>query len=99
MNTIKILGILFNNKLDWDNEIGALCANLHNRIYNIHKLNKYTNFKTRLSFLNAYVIGKLRYMLPMYIRASNDNLNKLHKVIMRSARTARNNYCCRMSIN
>ena len=35
----------------------------------------------------------------MYMGASNDNLNKLHKVIMRSARTARNNYCCRMSIN
>ena len=92
------MGIIFNSTLTWDNEIGKLCSNLHNRIYNINKLKDITNFNTRLNFLNAYVIGKMRYMLPVYMGTSNDNITKLHKVIMRAARTARGNYCCRQNI-
>ena len=49
--------------------------------------------------MNAYVIGKLQYMLPFYTQANNYNLNKIHKIIMRSARGAIGNYCCRFSIN
>ena len=61
-NNIKILGIILSNDATWDTEIGKLCATLHNRIHNINKLKKYTNFETRLNFINAFVIGKLRYM-------------------------------------
>ena len=48
--------------------------------------------------MNGYVIGKLRYMLPLYTQANNNNLNKIHKLIMRAARSAIGNYCCRFSI-
>ena len=48
--------------------------------------------------MNAYVIGKLRYMLPLYTQANSDNINKIHKIIMRSARGAIGNYFCRFSI-
>ena len=37
-------------------------------------------------------------MLPIYMGTSNDNITKLHKVIMRAARTARGNYCCKQNI-
>ena len=67
-------------------KIGKLSANLHNKLHNINKLNKYTNFKTRLSFINGYIIGKLQYMLPLYMNANQINVNKLHKVLMRAAR-------------
>ena len=61
---------------------------LHNRVYNINKLKQFTNFHTRLQFMNAYVIGKLRYMLPLYTQANNENINKIHKMIMRLATLA-----------
>ena len=70
-NNIKILGIILSNDATWDTEIGKLCATLDNRIHNINKLKKYTNFKTRLDFINAFVIGKLRYMLPLYMNTTN----------------------------
>ena len=38
--------------------------------------------------MNRYVIDKLRHMLPLYTRANNNNnnLNKIHKLIMRAAK-------------
>ena len=59
---LKILGTYISNDLSLDNEIGKLWATLHNRVqrvYNLNKLNQYTNFHTRLQFMNGYVIGKL----------------------------------------
>ena len=66
-------------------------ATLHNRVYkrvyNLNRLNQYINFHTKLQFMNGYVIGKLRYMLPLYTQANNNNnLNKIHKLIMRAAK-------------
>ena len=75
-----------------------MSANLHNKLHNINKLNKYTNFKTRLSFINGYIIGKLQYMLPLYMNANQNNINKLHKVLMRAARTALGHYGLKLSI-
>ena len=49
--------------------------------------------------MNAFVIGKLRYMLPLYMGADNNNITKLHRVIMKAARTTLGNYCCKQSIN
>ena len=47
--------------------------------------------------MNAFVIGKLRYMLPIYMNTTSDNITKLHRVLMRCARTTIGNYCCRMN--
>ena len=47
--------------------------------------------------MNGYVIGKLRYMSPLYTQANNNNLNKIHKLIMRAARSTIVNNCCRFS--
>ena len=35
-------------------------------------------------------------MLPLYTQASNENINKIHKIIMRAAI---GNYCCRFTIS
>ena len=86
-NTVKILGIYITNKLTHDTEIGKLSANLHNRIHNLNKMREYTTFKMWLQFMNAFVIGKLRYMLPIYMNTTSDNVTKLQRVLMRCART------------
>ena len=46
-------------------EINELFSCLHNKINNLNKIKKYTDFKTRLNFMNSFVIGKLNYMLPI----------------------------------
>ena len=48
--------------------------------------------------MNGYVIDKLRHMLPLYTQVNNNNnLNKIHKLIMRMARSRIGNNCCRFS--
>ena len=49
--------------------------------------------------MNGYVIDKLRHMLPLYIQVNNNNnnLNKIHKLIMRAAKSKIDNNCCRFS--
>ena len=95
--SIKLLGTHNRQDFKWDTEVGKLASTLHNRIFNIKKLTPYTNFHTRLQFLNGYVIGKLRYMLPLYSNVTQLLMTKLHKIVMTAARTAIGNYCCRHS--
>ena len=97
-NIIKILGTYIRKDLKLDSEIGKLCSQLHNRIHNVRKLTKYTDFTARLSFMNGYVIGKLHYMLPLYTRLNTELTSKIHKVMMTAARVTIGNYCCRKTI-
>ena len=92
-NKIKILGTWIQNDIKLDSEINNLSSNLHNRLNNINKIRKFTDFRTRLNFINSFVIGKLNYMLPIYNIAPNYLKNKLHKIVMKGARTAIGNYC------
>ena len=80
-----------------DSGINQLSSDLHNRINNINKISKYTDFWSRLNFINSFVIGKMIYMLPLYNNLPLYLRNKLHKIQMKSARTAIANYCYKKS--
>ena len=97
-NSIKILGIYIRSDLKLDTQINKLCSNLHNRLFQLRKITKYSTFSTRLNFIKSYVIGKLIYAMPLYMSCSQKNIATLHKVIMTSARTAIGNYCYKKSI-
>ena len=98
-NTIKILGVILKKDLKWDSQIGNLCGQLHNRIYNIRKLTPVTTFKIRLNFIKSFVVGKLIYAMPIYMGIPNILMDKFHKVIMTGARAAIGNYCMYKSVN
>ena len=98
-NTIKILGTFIRQDLKWDTEIGKLTSNLHHKLHNIRKLNKFTNVKSRLAFINGFILGKLSYMIPLYMNATGENITKLHRLLMAAARAAIGSYCCRKSIS
>ena len=64
----------------------------------LKQIYKYTNFNTRLKFANAHVLGKLNYMLPILSSLNKTQINKVHKLIMFSARSVIGNYCYKISI-
>ena len=97
-NKMKILGVILEQNLNWDIEIGTLCANLHSRLKNIQNISKYLNFHTRKQFISAIVVGKLQYAIPLYTNINNINILKIHRIIMSSARTIIGNYCFKKSI-
>ena len=86
--TMNILGHFLLTDLKMDSQIGTLCASLHNKLFNLKKVEKYTNFKTRLKILNPHIMGKLQYLLPLYQGSNQDQLSKIHKVMMSAARMA-----------
>ena len=52
----------------------------------------------RLKFANAHVLGKLNYMLTILSSLNKSQINKVHKLIMFSARSVIGSYCYKMSI-
>ena len=65
----------------------------HNKLNELNKIKRNTDFKTRLEFINAHVISRILYMLPTYMNATSEQKNKIHKVIMRAARMIIGSYC------
>ena len=98
-NTITILGVYLRSHLKLYTQINKLCANLHKRLHELRKLNKFTSFETILLFIKLFVIGKLVYAMPLYLNCSVNNIKTLHKIIMSAARTAIGSYCYRKSIS
>ena len=82
-----------------EREISNLIPLLNNRINHFEKFKTYTDFHTRLQFSNSYVIWRLIYMMPTYTNLNNNQKNKLHKILMRTARMALNSYCFKKSID
>merc|ERR1712105_156844 len=96
--SLKILGFILRYDGNMETQIGNPCSNLHFRIFNIRKLNKYTNFNTRLAFIKSLVIGKLIYAMPMYTQLNKAQISKMHKVIMTSARAVIGSFCFKKTI-
>ena len=96
-NTIKLLGTYISADLKMDREINNLTSQLHSRIHSLKQITQYTDFRTRLMFANSFIIGKLIYMLPLYLHAPQVLINKLHKVVMTAARVVISDYCFKKS--
>ena len=72
---------------------------MNNRINQFEKLAKYTDFRTRLQFMNAFIQGRLSYMIATYTNLNEKQINKIHKVIMRAARLCLQSYCFKERTN
>ena len=83
---MKILGSYISHDLTNDREVSQIIPILDNRINQFERLKSYTNFETRLQFSNAYIIGRLVYMMPMYTNFTNQQKDTLHRVLMRTPR-------------
>ena len=57
------------------------------RINTIKSIQNSTDQKTRLQLANALIMGKLNHALPLLSNLSSYGKNKMHKIIMTSART------------
>ena len=99
MFKMKILGSLISSDLGLDPEINLLVSTLSERINGIRKITPYTDEKTRLQFANSFIISRLNYMLAMYTNLNEKQNNKLHKIIMTTARAVIGSYCFKISID
>ena len=96
---IKTLGHYIRSDLKLDSDIGKLCSNLNYRINKINQIKKYTNFETRLKFINANVMSKLNFCLPFYIGAEFHLIKRLYNVQMKAARAAIGSFASKKVMN
>ena len=95
---IKILGFYIRSDLKLTSQVGKVSSELHNRLHELSRVSQYLDFSTRLSFVNAYILGKIQYAMPLYYGLNNELENKFHKILMRSARLVIGNYCPKKTI-
>ena len=96
---LKILGSFVSHDLSQEREISQLLSTLNHRVNQFEKLKKYTDFHTRLQFSNSYILGRLVYMMPTYTNLNVNQKDRLHKLLMRTARMTMNSYCFKKSID
>ena len=95
--SIKILGVTLNNELQIGHHLNSILSQCYNRVHSIKSISKYTDVKTRLKFINAHMLSKLYYMLPLMSSANATQIQKVHKLIMFAARTVLGSYCFKTS--
>ena len=96
--SLKILGSYLSHDLSQEREVSQLLSTLNYRVNQFEQLKSYTDFHTRLQFSNSYIIGRLVYMMPTYTNLNNNQKDRLHKLLMRTARMTLNSYCFKKSI-
>ena len=96
-NSIKILGVYLNSELKIGQHLNSIISKCYNKVHAIKSITKYTDQNTRLKFINAHMLSKLLYMLPLISSANSEQNKKVHNLIMFSARTIIGNYCFKVS--
>ena len=91
------MGVTLNNQLQVGQHINCILSQCYNRFHAIKSISNYTDIKTRLRFINAHMLSKLYYMLPLLSSANNIQKQKVHKLIMFAARTVLGSYCFKVS--
>ena len=97
--SLKILGSYVSHDLSQEREVSQLLPLLNHRINQFEKLKSFTDFHTRLQFSNSYILGRLQYMMPTYTNLNKNQKDRLHKILMRTARMTLNSYCFKKSID
>ena len=82
---MRVLGYLFNSTNDTNSQINELVQSLNYRLVSLAQISKYCKQKSIAQFIQAYVIGKLNYMVSAYLSSPAYQLSKIDKVIVRAA--------------
>ena len=85
---VRILGTLISADNSLESAVNELVSNLNFRLLNLLKIKKLTTFKTRLNFINSFVIGRLNYVLPIFLAAPGYLVHKLHLIQIKAAKLA-----------
>ena len=85
-NTYKYLGIIFNDKLNWNHQIDALCDKLSTVCGVISKVRHYLDRKSLMMIYNSLFDSRLRYGILGWGTASETILSKIRALQNRVVR-------------
>ena len=85
---VRILGLLISSDNSDIAALNELIKSVNFRLFNLAKVRSCTDFKTRLRFLSSFVMGKISYLLPIFLSASTEIKHKLHLLQIKTAKAA-----------
>ena len=91
---LKILGLNFNEKLKWDNQVHAACRKASQRIFILKKLKGLLTKQDLIKVYKVLILSILEYNAPVMVGMSAKNKECLEKVRKRCHRIICGSDCC-----
>ena len=80
MNTVKYVGILLDEHLQWSKQLAHVQVNLNRGIGILSKLRHNTNLKTLKIVYHSLFASYLQYGAPLWGQANKENQNKIQVI-------------------
>ena len=94
---IKILGTVLNNKLNWNDHLnsgqGSLLNQLKQRLNSLKSIARTISQKFAKQLANSILISKLNYNLEVWGNTSQENKNKINRILIEAARVVLGKKC------
>ena len=82
----KLLGILFNNKFDFDEHVSSLCRKAPQMLNDLARVAHYMNAAHRRLIMNAFIFSQFGYCPLVWMfhsRKLNNRINNIHDRALR----------------
>ena len=77
----KILGINFDNKLNFNTHVTKLCEKAGQKVHALARISNFMSLKKKKLLMNAFITSQFTYCLLVWMchsRARNTRINKIH---------------------
>ena len=84
--SIKVLGIVLDNKLKFDEHVSQMCLKASRQINALKRISKYLDEKCRILVYKSFISSNFNYCPVSWMFCGKTNLNKLEKLQERALR-------------
>ena len=85
VSNYKLLGILFDQHLNWDNQIKRVSSSVYCRLFVLRYLRRTASFRIRKQLAESLLISRLHYCISLFWNLSQARIKKLDKLKCRIA--------------
>ena len=82
----KVLGIVIDNNLDWQEQFDKVCASISSRLGLLRRLDTYLDEDAKLLYFNAYILPIMDYGITIWGQCSHTQSDRANKLLKRAAR-------------
>ena len=85
-NNEKLLGVIIDNKLSFNEHVAGLCKNASKKLHALARVSNYMNMEKRRTIMNAFINAQFGYCPLVWMfhsRTLNNHINKIHERSLR----------------
>ena len=81
----KVLGIHFDQHLDWDIHFNKMLKSAYSKLYQLRKLRRFAPFKLRKHLAESLILSKIDYCNVLFYNAPDYRIKRIQKLIKSAA--------------